>query len=57
VNRTSRYCDAAGAGEIIISAELYQRVYAAVQADKISVPSQEGELPAYRIKALRANLG
>ncbi len=53
VNRACRYCDAAGAGEIILSADLYQRVYGEVQAEKTTVPSQEGNLPAYRLKGLR----
>lgn len=56
VNRACRYCDAAGRGQILISADLYQRVYGAVQADKVTVPSQEGELPAYRVKGLRPHL-
>ena len=54
VNRACRYCDAAGAGQIILSADLYQRVYGAVQAEKITVSSKEGELPAYRLKARRS---
>lgn len=55
VNRACRYCDAAGAGEIILSADHPQRVYSAVQAEMITVPSQEGELPAYRLKNLRTH--
>jgi adenylate cyclase len=53
VNRACRYCAGADPGQIVISAELYQRVYACVQSEKITVPSPEGDLPAYRLKALR----
>lgn len=53
VNRACRYCDAADAGGILLSGDLYQRVYGAVQAEKTIVPSQEGDLAAFRLKGLR----
>lgn len=53
VNRASRYCNAAAAGEILISADVYQRVFRRVQAEKVGVVTKHAEeLVAYRVKAL-----
>jgi class 3 adenylate cyclase len=54
VNKTSRYCAAAKAGEIIISPELHQHVWKMAHADSISIPTKhEGDLPAYRVRGSR----
>jgi adenylate cyclase len=54
VNRASRYCDSAGAGEILISPEVYQRVWAIVQAEKIFISTKhEGDLTAHRVMGLK----
>jgi adenylate cyclase len=54
VNRAHRYCDAAGDGEILISPEVFQRVYNVVKADKTKIQTKEGELEAYRLNGLRS---
>ena len=54
VNRTSRYCDGARGGEVLISPEVYQRVFKLVQAEKTQIATKhEGELTAYRIRAMK----
>jgi adenylate cyclase len=51
VNRASRYCDGAGAGEVLISPEVYQRVWQMVKEERtITETKHEGTFPAYRIK-------
>jgi adenylate cyclase len=54
VNRAHRYCDAAGEGQILISPEVFQRVFNLVRADKTTVATKEGELLAYRLKEMKA---
>ena len=55
VNKTSRYCSAAKAGEVIISPELHQHVWKMVHADSISIATKhEGDLPAYRVHGVSA---
>ncbi|MCI0526434.1 MAG: GAF domain-containing protein [Nitrospira sp.] len=54
VNRASRYCDGAGAGEVLISPEMYQRVWEMVEEEKKIIKTKhEGNLPAYRIIGLK----
>ena len=54
VNRTSRYCDAAGPRQVLISPELYQRVWKLVCATQTAVDTKhEGILPAYHVEGLR----
>jgi adenylate cyclase len=54
VNRTSRYCDAAGPRQVLISPELFQRVWKLVCATRTAVDTKhEGILPAYQIEGLR----
>jgi adenylate cyclase len=53
VNRACRYCTAAGEGEILISANVFQHVFGLVKADKIVVQTKEGELLAHRVKGLK----
>jgi class 3 adenylate cyclase len=54
VNRASRYCSAAKAGEVLISPELYQRVWQRVEASQTTIQTKhEGPLLAYRVKGLK----
>jgi adenylate cyclase len=54
VNRTARYCSGAKADEVLISPELYERVWRIVrEAEPLSVEAKFDEhLPAYRVTAL-----
>ena len=54
VNRTARYCAAAKSGEVLISPELYERVWRIVRdAESITVDAKfEEHLPAYRVTSL-----
>jgi adenylate cyclase len=54
VNRACRFCEAAGEGEILISQDVFQRVFNFVKADKTSIATREGELTAFRVTGLRA---
>jgi len=54
VNSASRYCQAAGQGEVMISPEVFQRVFNIVRADKTTVQTKEGELTGYRLKELKS---
>ena len=54
VNRTCRYCEAAGEGEVLISQDIFQRVFNLVKAEKTSIQTKEGDLTAYRILGLRS---
>ena len=40
VNRTSRYCDGAGAGEVLISPETHQRVWNVVRARQTTIAAK-----------------
>jgi adenylate cyclase len=53
VNRAKRFCDAADPGGLLISEPMFQRVYAEVEAEKRTIQTKEGDLTAYRVKALR----
>lgn len=54
VNRASRYCDGATAGEIIISPEVHERVWKLVETQRLSLPTKhEGEFVAHRVKKLK----
>jgi len=54
VNRCNRFCNGARGGEVLISAEVYQRVFRVVQAEKTTISTKhEGDLPAYRIKGMK----
>lgn len=55
VNRANRFCNGAKGGEVLISAEVFQRTFKNVQAEKISITTKhEGDLTAYRVKGMRA---
>jgi adenylate cyclase len=54
VNRASRFCDGAQGGEVLISPEIYQRVFKLVRAEKTTVATKyEGDLIAYRVRAIK----
>jgi adenylate cyclase len=54
VNRASRFCDGAQGGEIIISPEVYERVFKLVRADKTTIATKnEGDMTAYRVRAIK----
>lgn len=54
VNRASRFCDGAQGGEVIISPEVYQRVFKQVRAEKTTIATKyEGDLVAYRVLAIK----
>lgn len=57
VNKTSRYCDAAGRGEILISQKVYERVYRIVEASPKTIQTKhadtEGTLKAYNVISLK----
>jgi adenylate cyclase len=55
VNKTSRYCDCAQAGEILISPRLYEHAWRIIEADSVSISAKHGEqFAAYRVARLIA---
>jgi adenylate cyclase len=55
VNLAARFCAGAEAGEVLISPEVYNRVWRIVQADPERIPTKhEGDLAAYRLKGITA---
>jgi adenylate cyclase len=54
VNWTSRYCDGAAAGEILISPALHQHLWRYVDAEFTTIQTKhEGALGAYRLKRIK----
>jgi adenylate cyclase len=50
VNRGSRYCDGAAGGEVLISPDLYKRIWNLFEVKETSIPTKhEGYLSAYRV--------
>jgi adenylate cyclase len=50
VNRASRFCNQAKAGEILISYELYQHIFTRIASEKTSITTKTSEkIPAYRV--------
>jgi len=58
VNRASRYCDGAGAGEVLISPAVYEHVYGLVDVAPKSIRTKhadtEPDLDAYLVRAIRS---
>jgi adenylate cyclase len=57
VNRASRYCDAAQRGEVLISPDVYERVWQIVEVEHTTIQTKhsvEGALEAYRLIALKS---
>ncbi len=53
VNRACRYCQSAGESEIFLSPEVFQRIFSQIRAEKTTAQTKEGELVAYRLKAIK----
>jgi adenylate cyclase len=54
VNRTARYCDGAKGSEVLISPEIYQHLWNAIEVQQISIPTKhEGDFVAYRVQRVR----
>ncbi len=54
VNRASRYCDGALAGEVLLSPAVHQRVWNLVEVEQTAITTKhEGALTAYRLKRIR----
>ncbi|MGH9713111.1 MAG: adenylate/guanylate cyclase domain-containing protein [Candidatus Acidiferrales bacterium] len=54
VNRASRYCSAANAGEVLISPDMHQRVWRLVKSERKIIPTKhEGDLVAFRLENLK----
>jgi adenylate cyclase len=54
-NWTTRYCDGAGGGEILISPALHQHLWRHVDAEFITIQTKhEGPLGAYRLKGIKS---
>jgi adenylate cyclase len=52
VNRASRYCDGARAGEVLISPEVFAKVWEHVRTEPTTIVTKhEGDLIAYRVKS------
>lgn len=57
VNLASRYCAAAGAGEVILSAEMLERVWKSTVVQPVDISTKhEGALAAFRLLNLRSNM-
>ena len=58
VNRASRYCAAAAGGEVLISPEMYERVWRFAETELASVETKhEGPLSGYRVRSLKEGIG
>jgi adenylate cyclase len=57
VNRASRYCDGAGRGEVLISEEVYQRVWnLPFRFEPVSIGTKhEGNFAAFRLTAMNGS--
>jgi len=55
VNRASRFCTGAGPDEILISPDLHQRVWEAVEVEPVAIETKhEGSFQAFRLKGIRS---
>jgi adenylate cyclase len=58
VNRASRFCSGAAPGEVIISPQVYERVWRIVEVENTKIPTKhEGAFAAYRVKGVREKAG
>jgi len=54
VNRATRYCEGAGPGDIIMSAQVHQWVWRIVQSEPVTIDvKHEGLLPALRLRGMK----
>jgi adenylate cyclase len=49
VNQACRYCEAAAEADILISPDIFERVFNLVKTERISIKTKEGVLPAFRV--------
>jgi adenylate cyclase len=57
-NWTSRYCDGAAGGEILISPALHQRLWRFVDTELTAIQTKhEGSLSAYRLTGIKGTMG
>jgi adenylate cyclase len=55
VNKATRYCDSAKAGEILISPKVYEYIWRMIQAETCNISTKhEGILPAYKLIGVRS---
>lgn len=55
-NLTSRYCESAGAGEIIISPDLRAYIADMIEAEWIEISTKhEGTLEAFKLKRIKSS--
>jgi len=58
VNMTTRYCAAAGLSEIIISPQIYEKLWRDLEVEPLEVATKhEGNLTAYKLLALHSSKG
>jgi adenylate cyclase len=58
VNRASRYCAAAGEGEVLISPEMHEHVWRLVEADETTIATKhEGNMVGYRVHRMKEGSG
>jgi class 3 adenylate cyclase len=56
VNRASRYCSGAKAGQVLISPELHQRVWKLVDAESGEIATKhEGQFATFIVKRMKGN--
>ena len=56
VNLASRYCNGAQAGQVLISPEIYERVWRLVEVHETTISTKHNaELKAYVVQRLRKN--
>jgi class 3 adenylate cyclase len=54
VNRTSRFCDSAAGGDVVLSPQMYERVSGTVTAEQMAFETKhEGIWQAWRITAVK----
>jgi adenylate cyclase len=55
VNMTARYCSAAGRSEIIVSPQVYEKLWCDLKVEAVEVPTKhEGTWSAYRLLGMRS---
>jgi adenylate cyclase len=54
VNRAARYCAAAAGGQILISPEVYERVWKMADTERVTIKTKhEGDFVAYRVTGIK----
>ncbi len=56
VNMAARFCDAAEAGQILVSPKVHEHTWRMLDAEALLVPTKhEGMIPAYRVKSIQSS--